>query len=132
MCPNVLKKITVKLNNYQLYLPNFLKLYDKISHNLLRPNQFLEKFCKFWNGPLCRNKSVPSTYSILQHNSRESTPNLVSRNCLRYLPATLIMGSGRFVSEFMWGISDSRPWKKCPKIMCFEFEFLVNTKKYLK
>ena len=43
----------------QFYLPNFLKFCDNISHKLLRPTQFLGKFWKFWNGPLCRNKSGP-------------------------------------------------------------------------
>ena len=35
-----------------------------------------------------------------------ATPKLVSRNCLRYLQTTLIMGGGELVSEFMWGIVD--------------------------
>ena len=59
---------------------------------------------KFWNGPLCRNKSGPSPYSMLQYIGRVATPKLVSRNCLRYLQTTLIMGGGGLVSEFMWGI----------------------------
>ena len=33
-----------KLNNYRFYLPDFLKFCDNISHKLLRPSQFLEKF----------------------------------------------------------------------------------------
>ena len=33
-----------KSNNYRFYLPNFLKFCDNISHKLLRPSQFLEKF----------------------------------------------------------------------------------------
>ena len=40
-----------KSNNYQFFLPDFLKFCGNISHKLLRP--------KFWNGSLCRNKSGP-------------------------------------------------------------------------
>ena len=49
---------------------------------------------KFWNGPLCRNKSGPSPYSMLQDIGRVATLNLVPRNCLKYLQTTLIMGGG--------------------------------------
>ena len=42
--PNVFLKIAEKPNNYQFYLPNFLKFRDKISHKLLRATQFLKKF----------------------------------------------------------------------------------------
>ena len=63
-----------------------------ISHKLLRPSQFLEKF---WNGSLCRNKSGPSPYSMLQDIGRVATLKLVSRNrYLRYLQTTLIFGGG--------------------------------------
>ena len=54
---------------------------------------------KFWNGPLCRNKSGSSPYSMLQYIGRVATPKLVSRNCLRYLQTTLIMRGGGLVSE---------------------------------
>ena len=37
-------KIAGKPNKYQFYLLNFLKFCDNISHKLLRPTQFLEKF----------------------------------------------------------------------------------------
>ena len=57
MCPRYFLKIAGKPNNYQFYLPNFLKFCDNISHKLLRPTKFLGKFWKFWNGLLCRNKS---------------------------------------------------------------------------
>ena len=57
-----------------------------------------------WSGPLCRNKSGPSSYSILDHIGRGATKKLVLRNCLRYLQTTLIMEGGRLVSEFMWSI----------------------------
>ena len=66
---------------------------------------------KFWNSPLCRNKSAPSPhhppippYSMLQHIGRVATPKLVPTNCPRYLEITLMMGGGGLVSEFMWGI----------------------------
>ena len=36
-------KISGKPNNYQFYLPNFLKFCHNISHKLLRPTQYLEK-----------------------------------------------------------------------------------------
>ena len=42
--PNVFLKLAGKPNNYQFYLPNFLKYCDNISHILLRPSQFLEKY----------------------------------------------------------------------------------------
>ena len=35
---------------------------------------------------------APSPYSMLQHIGRVTAPELVSRNCLRYLQTTLIMG----------------------------------------
>ena len=47
---------------------------------------------------------VPPPYSMLQDIGRIATPKLDSRNCLRYLQTTFIMGGGRLVSEFMWGI----------------------------
>ena len=47
---------------------------------------------------------APPPYSMLQYVGRGVTPKLVPRNCLRYLQATLIMGEGGLVSEFMWGI----------------------------
>ena len=37
---------------------------------------------------------APPPYSILQYIDRVATPKLVSRNCLRYLQTTLIMGGG--------------------------------------
>ena len=46
MCPKCFLKIAGKSNNYQFYLPDFLKFCDNISHKLLRPSQFLEKFMK--------------------------------------------------------------------------------------
>ena len=50
--------------------------------------------------------------SMLQHIGRIGTPNLVPRNCLGYLQKTLIMGGGRFVSEFMCTIVEERLLKK--------------------
>ena len=44
---------------------------------------------------------APPPYSMLQYIGRVATPKLVSRNCLRYLQTTLIMGGGGLVSEFM-------------------------------
>ena len=60
ICAPRVFKIGRKPNNYQFYLPNIFKLCHNISHKLLRPNQSLEKIYKFWNGPLCINKSGPS------------------------------------------------------------------------
>ena len=59
-----------------------------------------KKFWKFWNGPLCRNKSGPSFYSMLQYIGRVATPKLVPANCLRYLQTTLIMGDGDWSQNF--------------------------------
>ena len=47
---------------------------------------------------------APPPYLMLQYIGRVATPKLVSRNCLRYLQTTSIMGGGELVSEFMWGI----------------------------
>ena len=44
---------------------------------------------------------APSPYSMLQYIARVATPKLVSRNCLRYLQTSLIMGGGGLVTEFM-------------------------------
>ena len=44
MCPKCFLKLAGKPNNYQFYLPNFRKFCDNISHKLLRPSQFVEKF----------------------------------------------------------------------------------------
>ena len=42
--PKCFLKIAEKSNNYQFYLPDFLKFCDNISPKLLRPSQFQEKF----------------------------------------------------------------------------------------
>ena len=39
-------KISGKTNDYPFCLPGFLKFCDNISHKLLRPTHFLEKFLK--------------------------------------------------------------------------------------
>ena len=44
LCPPNVFKNCQKANNYQFYLPNFLKFCENISQKLLRPSQFLEKF----------------------------------------------------------------------------------------
>ena len=78
-----------------------------ISHKLLRPSQFLEKI--YENSGMVHFAEInqpPPSYSMLQYIGRVATPKLVSRNCLRYLQTTLIMGGGGLVSEFMWGIAD--------------------------
>ena len=73
-----------------------------ISHiNYLDQINSWKNLWKFWNGPICRNKSGSSPYSKLPDIGRVATPKLVSRNCLRYLQATLVMGGGGLVSEFM-------------------------------
>ena len=59
MCPRCFLEVAGKSNNYRFYLPNFLKFCGNILHKLLRPSQFLENLWKFWNGPLCENKSGP-------------------------------------------------------------------------
>ena len=59
---------------------------------------------KFWNGPLCRNKSVTSLLtqccSVLEEQQhRNLCQEPVSDTC-----KTLIIGEGGLVSELMWGI----------------------------
>ena len=66
-----------------------------ISHKLLRPSQFLEKI--YENSGMVHFAEInqpPPSYSMLQYIGRVATPKLVSRNCLRYLQTTLIMGGG--------------------------------------
>ena len=50
MCPKCFLKIAGKSNNCQFYLADFL--------NLEQVNSW-KSLWKFWNGPLCRNKSGP-------------------------------------------------------------------------
>ena len=61
-----------------------------------------------------------SSYSMLQHIGRITTPTLVPRTCLRYLQTTLIMGGGRLVSEFMRGIEGLK-FLRINKFRFFEF-----------
>ena len=76
-----------------IYLPS--SNFVTISHiNYWDQVNSWKNLWKFWNGPLCRNKSGSSPYSMLQYIGRVATPKLVSRNCLRYLQTTLIMGGG--------------------------------------
>ena len=44
--PNDFFKNCWKPDNYQFYLPNFLKFCDCISYKLLKTSQFKEKFLK--------------------------------------------------------------------------------------
>ena len=102
--PNVFKKLHeywVTTDFIYLTSSNFVT----ISHiNYWDQVNSWKKLWKSWNGPLCRNKSDPSPYSMLQDVGRVATPKIVSRNYLRYLQTTLIMRGGGLVSEFMWGI----------------------------
>ena len=89
---NVLKKMPenrITTNFIYLTSSNFVT----ISHiNYCDQVNAWKNLWKFWNGPLCRNKSSTSPYSMLQDIGRVATPKLVSTNCLRYLQTTLIMG----------------------------------------
>ena len=89
--PNAFLNIFRIPNNYQFYLSNFLKFCDNISHKLFRPTQFLKEIMKILECPICRNKSGPSPYSMLQQIERVATSKLAPRNFLRYLQSTLIM-----------------------------------------
>ena len=71
------------------------------------------------------NQDPPSD-SMLQHIGRVATRKLASRNCLRYLQTTLIMGGGELVSEFMWGIVSNRG---VPKSVNFPFIVRVVSQK---
>ena len=102
--PNVFKKLPenwITLDFIYLTSSNFVAIshisyWDQVNS--------WKSLWKFWNDPLCRIVSGPSPYSMLQDIGRVATPTLVSRNCLRYLQTTLIMGGGGLVSEFMTGI----------------------------
>ena len=86
-----------------IYLPS--SNFVTISHiNYWDQVNSWKNLWKFWNGPLCRNKSGPSPLLNVAVYWQSSDTKLVSRNCLRYLQTTLIMGGGGLVSEFMWGI----------------------------
>ena len=61
---------------------------------------YWKNFLKFWYEPLWRNKWSPSP--LLNVAAKKLL--LVPRNYLNYFQATLIMGGGGLVSEFMWGI----------------------------
>ena len=99
MCPKYFLKIAGKLNNYQLYLPNFLKFCDIISHKLLRPSQCLEKFMEileykldlfplfhvaaYWkssNSEACAKKRS----QILANNIDNGGRGIGLRICVRY------------------------------------------------
>ena len=96
MCSKCFLKIVGKPNNHQFYLPNFPKLCENVSHKLLRPIQFLEKFLEILEWYNLQNKSGPFPYSMLQYIGRVAAPKLVLRNCLRYLQTTLIMWGGNW------------------------------------
>ena len=76
-------------SNNSLSKSEFIRIHN-ISH-FDQVNSW-KNLWEFWNGQLCRNKSAPSPYSMLQDIGRVATPKLVSRNCFRYLQTTLIMG----------------------------------------
>ena len=98
---NVFKKLSEsRITTDFVYLtsPNFVTIFHI---NYRDQVNSWKNLWKFWNGPLCKNKSGPSPYSLLQDIGRVATPKLVLRNCLRYLQTTLFIGEGGLVSEFM-------------------------------
>ena len=80
MFPKSFLKIAGKPNNFQFYLPNFLKFCDNISHKLLRPSQFLEIFGNSGMVYFAEINQAPPPYSMLQQNERVATPKLGLRN----------------------------------------------------
>ena len=78
---------------------------------------------KFWDGPLYRNKSGLSPYSMLRYIGTIATPKLVTRNCLRYLQTTLIMGGGDLSQNLCEVLSKkvSKKWKEFWKNLTFFF-----------
>ena len=102
--PNVFKKLLVnQITTDFIYLvsSNFVTISHM--HYWDQVNSW-KTLWKFWNCPLCRNKSGPFQYLMLQHISRVATTKLVPRICLRYLQAALIMEVGGLLSEFMRSI----------------------------
>ena len=76
-----------------------------ISHKLLRPDQFLQKFVEILEESTLQEEISPlPPYSMLQHIGRVATPRLVPIKCPRYLQTTLVIGRGGLISEFMRGI----------------------------
>ena len=76
---------------------------------------------------LAEINQVSSPYLMLQHIGGVATPNLVPRNCLRYLRTTLIVGGGELVSEFMWVIVWKNKWKMKGGLEKPEFFFSLNS-----
>ena len=102
--PNIflkLKKKQIRTNFIYLTSLNFVAIPHVSYRDKVNP---WKNLWKFRNCLLCRNKSGPSPYSMLQHIGRVATPKLVATDCLRYLQTTLIMGGGVLVSEIMQGI----------------------------
>ena len=95
MFPKCFLKIAREPNNYQFYLPKFLKFCENILHKLLGPSQCLEKFIEVleWSTLQKQIRPLPP-YSILQHIEGVATPKLAPINCLWYLQTTLIIGEG--------------------------------------
>ena len=71
-----------------------------ISHKLLRPIPFLEKFMDIWNGPICKNKSGSFSLLNLAAYLKSSKTKAFAKTLSQILHATLIIGGGRSLSEF--------------------------------
>ena len=78
------------------------RLICNISHKLLRPSQFLEKFTVHFGDV----NQAPSTHLILQHIGKVATKKLVPINCLKYLQTALIIRGRGLVSKIKWIIVD--------------------------
>ena len=89
-----------------------------ISHKWLRPSQFLEKnLWKFWNGPLCRNKSGPSPLlNVAVYWQSSDTETCVTK--LSQILANNIDNGGR-------GIGLRIYVRYCRFSVYFSFEFLI-------
>ena len=105
MCSKCILEIVGKSNNYQFYLPIFLKFCDNISHKLLRSSQFLENFleilewsffqkqirplpllnvaayCKNSNAKACAKKTISDTYKQHWKWGREIALRIYVRYC---------------------------------------------------
>ena len=104
MCSKCILEIVGKSNNYQFYLPIFLKFCDNISHKLLRSSQFLENVLEILEWSFFQKQISPSPpYSMLKHIGRVATSTHVPKHS-QILANNIGNGGGRLLSEFMWGI----------------------------
>ena len=85
--------------------PSFRYLSPTISHiNYWDQVNSWKNLWKFWNGPLCWNKSGPFPLPNVAEYWQSSNTEACARNLSQILANNIDNGGGGLVSEFMWGI----------------------------